>query len=134
MTISTKKAEIERQMAQLEKELKNLENSAAFRKEAAVTRALNNLMRKHGYSKSDLIAILQPSSSVSAKHSKKRTVATNRKPKVAKKRKPRKLKIFKNPNTGETVKTRGGNHKVLKAWKADYKLTSIEEWLVETRD
>jgi len=126
MTISTKKAEIERKIAQLEKALKRLENSAAIRKEAAVMRALNNLMKKHGYSKSDLIAILQAKSSASVKR--------GRKPTGAKNRKARKLKIFKNPHTGETVETRGGNHKVLKAWKAEYKLSSIEEWLVETRD
>jgi hypothetical protein len=34
--ISTKKAQLEIQMAQLEKELKSIENSAAFRKENAV--------------------------------------------------------------------------------------------------
>ena len=46
MKISAKKAEIERKMAQLESELKNIEKSAAFRKEAAFMKALNNLMKK----------------------------------------------------------------------------------------
>ncbi|MFC2990624.1 hypothetical protein [Halomonas tibetensis] len=32
----------------------------------------------------------------------------------------RKLKIYKNPNTGEVVETRGGNQKTLKAWKNEY--------------
>jgi hypothetical protein len=124
--ITTKKAQIEKQLAQLEKELKSIENSAAFRKENAIKRALNNLMKKHGCSKADLIAILQGDAQAPAKRGRKAAAVGSRK--------PRKLKIFKNPNTGETVETRGGNHKVLKAWKAEYKLANIDEWLVGTKD
>ena len=125
MKVTTKKAAIEKQMAQLEKELKSIENSAAFKKENAIKRALTNLMKKHGCSKNDLIALLQGSSTGGLKH--KNTVA-------ASSRKPRKLKIFRNPKTGETVETRGGHHKVLKAWKAKYKLENIDDWLIETKD
>ena len=125
MRVTTKRAAIEKQMAQLEKELKSIESSAAFKTEKTVNRALTNLMKKHGYSKNDLIALLQSDESVSVKSRKKSAVKT---------RKPRKLKVFKNPETGETVETRGGNHKVLKAWKAQYKLENIDEWLVETKD
>ena len=126
LKISTKKAQLEKQLAQLEKELKSIENSAAFRKENAVKRALANLMKKHGCSKADLIALLQDDSSAPAKRGKK--------PVASGMRKPRKLKIFRNPNTGETVETRGGNHKVLKAWKAEHNLANIDEWLVGTKD
>ena len=125
MRVTTKKAAIEKQMAQLEKELKSIENSAAFKKENAVKRALTNLMKKHGYSKNDLIALLQSDGSQPAKRGKAP---------VAKTRKPRKLKVFKNPKTGEIVETRGGNHKVLKAWKTKHKLQHIDEWLIGTRD
>ena len=126
MKISAKKSEIERKMAKLESELKNIEKSAAFRKEAAFMKALNNLMKKHGYSKSDLITLLQSDSPTPTKRGRKKS--------ADKKRKARKLKIFKNPKTGEIVKTRGGNHKVLKSWKAKYKLSNIDDWLVETKD
>lgn len=126
MKISTKKAQLEKQLAQLEKELKSIENSAAFRKENAIKRALANLMKKHGCSKADLIALLQNDNSATAKRGKR--------PAASGTRKPRKLKIFRNPNTGETVETRGGNHKVLKAWKAEYNLANIDEWLVGTKD
>ena len=125
--MSTKKAQLEIQMAQLEKELKSIENSAAFRKENAVKRALANLMKKHGCSKADLMALLQSDGSAAAKRGSPAA-------KSARSRKPRKLKIFKNPNTGETVETRGGNHKILKAWKAEYNLTNIDNWLVGTKD
>ena len=125
MKVTTKKAAIEKKMAQLEKELKVIENSAAFKKENAVKRALTNLMKKHSCSQSDLIALLQTDESEPSKRRKKP---------ASTKRKPRKLKVFKNPETGETVETRGGNHKVLKAWKAQYKLDNIDDWLVDTKD
>ena len=125
MKVTTRKAAIEKQMAQLEKELKSIENSAAFKKENTVMRALTSLMKKHGCSKNDLIALLQEDGSKLVTRAKKATATT---------RKPRKLKVYKNPKTGETVETRGGNHKVLKAWKATYDLKNIDDWLVETKD
>ena len=125
MKVTTKKAAIEKQMAQLEKELKSIENSVAFKKENAVKRALANLMKKHSCSQLDLIALLQADESEPSKRRKKP---------ASTKRKPRKLKVFKNPETGETVETRGGNHKVLKAWKTQYKLDNIDDWLIETKN
>ena len=104
MKVTTKKAAIEKQLAQLQKELKSIENSAAFKKENAVKRALISLMKKHGCSKNDLITLLQGNESELVQRGKKPQSTT---------RKPRKLKVFKNPETGETVETRGGNHKVL---------------------
>ena len=125
MKATAKKAAIEKQMTQLEKELKSIENSAAFKKENAIKRALTNLMKKHGCSKNDLIILIKGDNSEPVEREKKAVSTT---------RKPRKLKIFKNPKTGETVETRGGNHKVLKAWKAKYNLENIDAWLIETRD
>ena len=125
MKLTSKKTAIEKQLAQLEKELKSIENSAAFKKENAVKRALASLMKKHGCSKKDLIALLQGD--------EPEPIKRNKKP-AASRRKPRKLKVFKNPETGETVETRGGNHKVLKAWKAEYALESLDHWLIETKD
>ena len=125
MKVTTKKAAIEKQMARLEKELKSIENSAAFKKENAVKRALASLMNKHRCSKNDLIALLQDEDSEPVKRGKKP---------VATVRKRRKLKVFKNPETGEVVETRGGNHRTLKAWKIQYQLENIDEWLIETKD
>ena len=124
MQVSSKKAALERQLAQIENELKSIERSAALKKENAINRALNNLMKKHCCSKNDLISFLQGDSTTPAKRTRKVLTKT---------RKPRKIKIFRNPNTGETVETRGNNHKVLKAWKAEYGLTNIDEWLVATK-
>ena len=125
MKVTSKKVAIEKQMARLEKELKSIESSAAYKKENAIKHALTNLMKKHGCTNNDLIALLQEGGSDLVRRGKK-TRAT--------KRKPRKLKIFRNPETGETIETRGGNHKVLKAWKSQHNLENIDAWLVGTKD
>ncbi|MDP0886312.1 histone-like nucleoid-structuring protein, MvaT/MvaU family [Klebsiella pneumoniae] len=44
-------------------------------------------------------------------------------------RKPRALKVYKNPHSGEVVETKGGNHGVLKAWKQEYGAETVESWL-----
>ena len=120
-----KKAALEKQLAQIEKELKTIERSAAFKKENTISRALNNLMKKHGCSKNDLNSVLRGDSTAPTKQAGTFSSKT---------RKPRKLKGFKNPNNGETVETRGGNYKVLKAWKFEYNLDNIDEWLVAVKD
>lgn len=44
-------------------------------------------------------------------------------------RKARAVKTYKNPHSGDTVKTKGGNNKVLKEWKAQYGANVVESWL-----
>jgi hypothetical protein len=60
--------------------------------------------------------------------------STRRAPALAKPkgtRKPRQIKIYKNPHSGEVVETKGGNHKVLKEWKAEYGSDEVESWLAQ---
>jgi len=44
-------------------------------------------------------------------------------------RKPRAMKLYKNPHSGEVVEPKGGNHKILKEWKAEYGSDTVESWL-----
>lgn len=46
-------------------------------------------------------------------------------------RKPRQVKVYKNPYAGEVVENKGGNHKTLKEWKAEYGSTTVESWLTK---
>ncbi len=126
MKTLNKKIALEQQLMQIERELKSIEKSAAFKKETAIIRSLNNLMKKHGWSKADLINLLQSENKLSLKQRRKTS------PKA--KRKTRALKIYKNPHNGQIVETRGGNHKILKAWKAEYSLDTIDAWLIDTKD
>lgn len=44
-------------------------------------------------------------------------------------RRARTVKVYKNPNNGEIIETKGGNHKALKAWKEQYGADTVESWL-----
>ncbi len=37
--------------------------------------------------------------------------------------------VYRNPETGEVVETKGGNHRVLKAWKEQYGADTVNAWL-----
>ena len=45
--------------------------------------------------------------------------------------KGRNLMRYRNPFTGEVVETKGGNHKILKDWKAEYGSDTVESWLAK---
>lgn len=39
------------------------------------------------------------------------------------------MTIYKNPESGEVVETKGGNYRTLKEWKAEYGSDTVESWL-----
>jgi hypothetical protein len=80
---------------------------------------LRDLLAKYGYSLKDVISLLDSQAG-------RRAPATEQK---AGSRKPRQVKAYKNPNSGEVVETKGGNHKTLKEWKAEYGSDTVESWL-----
>ena len=105
---------LQEQLAQLEA----LKTNAGLKKEIEFEEKLTNLMQSYGKSLKDVIAILEP-------------VPAGRKPEKATgaHRRPRVLKRYKNPHNGEVVETKGGNHRVLKEWKAQYGASTVESWL-----
>jgi hypothetical protein len=50
-------------------------------------------------------------------------------PTVTTPRRARQVKVYKNPHNGEVIETKGGNHKLLKEWKAEYGSGKVESWL-----
>ena len=120
----TKKAQMEAALDKLKKEIANLEQSESYKNEQSLIRGVEKLLNKFGKTKVELVEFL--SNEKTSKTTSKKVEATNT-------RKRRKLKIYKNPLTNETIETRGGNHKVLKAWKAQYPAQNIEEWIIEER-
>ena len=115
---------MEAALAKLKIEIKNLETSESYKNEQSLIRGVEKLLNKFGKTKAELIAYL--SDGKTTKVTAKKTESTNT-------RKRRKLKIYKNPLTNETIETRGGNHKILKAWKNQYPTQNIEEWIIEER-
>ncbi|HIE1770825.1 TPA: histone-like nucleoid-structuring protein MvaU [Pseudomonas aeruginosa] len=102
---------LQEQLALLEK----LKSDSSLKQELEFKDKLQALMDKYGMTLHNIIAILDPKAPV--------TVS------AGPQRRARALKVYKNPNNGEVVETKGGNHKVLKAWKEQYGSETVESWL-----
>ncbi|MBT9236638.1 histone-like nucleoid-structuring protein, MvaT/MvaU family [Pseudomonas inefficax] len=114
--------QLEQQLAAQLAELESLKGSSELQKEIEFETKLRDLLSKYGYSLRDIINILDPQAS--------RRAAS---PAVAEKapRRARQVKQYKNPHNGEIIETKGGNHKLLKEWKAEYGSDVVEDWLAQ---
>lgn len=109
---------LEAQLAEQLKQLDALKNDDGLKREIEFETKLRDLMGKYDVGLREIIAIIEPQrSAVSAKAPAQGS------------RRQRQLKVYKNPQTGEVVETKGGNHKVLKAWKAEFGSDKVESWL-----
>jgi len=106
-------------MEKLTEELRQLEQDQALRGELEFEEKVKGLMSEYGKSPKDVLQILSAiDPSISGGKS---DGASGTRPK-------RPLKTYVNPNTGETVKTRGGNHKVLNEWRDQYGKEAVQSW------
>jgi hypothetical protein len=113
--------QLEKHLAEQLQALEALKGDAGLQKEIDFEKKLRDLLAKYDYSLKDVISLLDPQVG-------RRTPAAEQK---AGTRKPRQVKIYKNPNTGEIIETKGGNHKGLKEWKAKYGSDTVESWLAQ---
>ena len=113
---------LEQQLAAQLAELETLKNDDGLKREIEFEQKLRNLLGEYGYSLRNIIAILDPQAS------RRAPAATESK---AGSRKPRQVKIYKNPHSGEVVETKGGNHTTLKEWKAKHGSATVESWLTK---
>ncbi|MDD0976907.1 histone-like nucleoid-structuring protein, MvaT/MvaU family [Pseudomonas fontis] len=110
--------QLEQKLAAQLAELEAMKGSSELQHEIEFEQKLRDLLAKYNYSLRDIINILDPQAG--------RASAT---PQVAKSaRKARQVKTYKNPNNGEVIETKGGNHKLLKEWKAKYGAEEVEAW------
>lgn len=109
---------LEQQLAEQLAALDSLKNDGGLKKEIEFEGKLRSLLAEYGMSLRNVIQILDP-------RSKQAPVALT----ATGKRKARVVKIYKNPHTGETIETKGGNHKQLKSWKAEHGAEAVESWL-----
>lgn len=105
---------------ELQHRLSSLKSNDGLQKELEFETKLKGLMGEYSKSLRDVIAILDPTSGT-----KKAAPAA----KTAGHRAARKVKIYKNPNNGEVIETKGGNHKGLKEWKTQYGAETVESWV-----
>ncbi|WP_070094289.1 histone-like nucleoid-structuring protein, MvaT/MvaU family [Pseudomonas monteilii] len=101
-------------------ELEAMKGSAELQAEIEFETKLRDLLSKYGYSLRDIINILDPQAN-------RRAAAPTAAEKAP--RRARQVKQYKNPHNGEIIETKGGNHKLLKEWKAQYGGDEVESWL-----
>lgn len=96
-----------------------MKSDDGLKKEIEFETKLRGLLDQYGFSSKHIINLLDPQST-------KRSQAPTPTPGT---RKPRELKTYKHPHTGEVVETKGGNHKTLKEWKMKHSSNEVESWL-----
>ena len=111
--------QLEKHLAEQLQALEALKGDDGLKKEIEFETKLRKLLEHYGFSLKHIINILEPQTTV------RRPTAEA----AVSKRKPRQLKVYKNPNTGEVIETKGGNHKVLKEWKTKYGADTVDAWL-----
>jgi len=111
--------QLEKHLAEQLQALESMKSDGALKKEIEFETKLRELLNQYGFSLKHIINLLDPQST---KRASTPVAAPG-------KRKPRELKVYKNPHTGEVVETKGGNHKTLKEWKAKHGADEVESWL-----
>ncbi|MNL20837.1 hypothetical protein D3C87_1421030 [compost metagenome] len=111
--------QLEKHLAEQLQALEALKGDVGLKQEIEFETKLRALLGKYGFSLKDIINLLDPQAGLRGASVEIKSGS----------RKPRRVKIYKNPNTGELVETKGGNHKTLKHWKAEHGSATVESWL-----
>lgn len=111
--------QLEKHLAEQLQALEALKSDGALKKEIEFETELRGLLNQYGFSLKHIINLLDPQST-------KQAPASATTPST---RKPRELKVYKNPHTGEVVETKGGNQRTLKEWKNQHGSDVVESWL-----
>ncbi|KPW31737.1 DNA binding protein [Pseudomonas tremae] len=111
--------QLEKHLAEQLQALEKMKGDDGLKKEIEFETKLRKLLEHYGFSLKHIVNLLDPQASARGQISDK----------PAGKRKPRVLKVYKNPNTGEVIETKGGNHRALKEWKAEHGADIVEGWL-----
>lgn len=109
---------LEAQLIEQMKQLDAMKNDDGLKREIEFEGKLRKLMGEYNVTLPGIIALLDPHARQSAKPTE-----------VKVSRKARVVKRYKNPNTGEVIETKGGNHKLLKEWKTKHGADQVESWL-----
>jgi hypothetical protein len=110
--------ELERHLAEQTAKLESLKDDPALQNEIEFEQALRSLLGEYGKSIRDIKALLDPASKQSAGAAPEKST-----------RRARTAKRYKNPLSGEIVESKGGNNRLLGAWKAQFGAEKVEGWL-----
>ena len=110
--------EAKSELESLQKRLEALESDETLKQTLKFQEKLKKLMEEFKVSQDDVLKMWGKAESKVKSGSDKR-------------RGTRALKTYKNPKSGEVVKTRGGNHKTLNAWRKEFGKEAVDSWLVK---
>ncbi|NYT72975.1 H-NS histone family protein [Halomonas sp. QX-2] len=110
----------EQLLKKLQEELQELENNSELKEEIEFKERLQALMTEYGKLAREVCEMIDPSYN---RQSTKKSGMDGRK--------KRPLKVYKNPHTEEVVETRGGNHKIIQAWKAEFGNEEVGSWVID---
>lgn len=102
-------------LEELQRKKQQLENDDAVRKVLAFKGRLEELMKEHGVSRADVLQMWDIKEGAAGDD---------------KKRNGRPMKTFRNPHTGQIVRTQGGNQKDLIAWRQQYGKDAVKDWVI----
>ncbi|QXZ14657.1 DNA binding protein [Pseudomonas sp. AO-1] len=109
---------LEQKLAEQLAELESMKSDSGLKAEMEFESKLRALLGEYGFSLQNIINLLDPQTG--------RRPAVVRAPKTV--RKARNVKIYRNPNSGELIETKGGNHRQLKDWKTEFGADVVESW------
>lgn len=110
---------LQKQIEDMKKELKTYNSDENFQKELSFLNEIEEVISKYGKTKEETANLLCPKADEALTEV------------LSRPRKKRTPKTYKNPHTGETVTTAGGNHKTLKKWREDHPDAILADWIVE---
>lgn len=105
---------LEAQLAEQLAALDKLKSDDKLQQEMEFETKLEGLLKEYGFNLRTVLDILDPDSASKSE--------------VSVSRRSRALKKYTNPHTGEVVETKGGNHKIVNAWKAEYGAATVKSW------
>lgn len=101
--------------------LESLKNDESLQREIEFESKLQGLMQEYGKNLADITAIIDPEVAKKPRGLVAHPAKAFRRARI--------VKRYKHPQTGGVIETKGGNHKLLKAWKAEHGDEVVEGWL-----
>ncbi|WOF82158.1 histone-like nucleoid-structuring protein, MvaT/MvaU family (plasmid) [Pseudomonas sp. FeN3W] len=118
--------DLEKQRAALEKRISDL--SEQVKTLADYSEEIKSVAKERGLRLRDIALAIAPELNPETRGRKTSTGGG-----TTSTRQPRRVKVYRHPDTGEVIETKGGNHKLLKEWKSEYGAETVEGW-VEKND
>jgi hypothetical protein len=111
---------LEQELADQLAELESMKSNSGLKREMEFEGKLRALLGEYRFSLKHIISILDPEAGRGSLISIAAPVKAVRRARV--------VKVYKNPNSGELIETKGGNHRRLKEWKTEFGADVVESW------